>query len=112
MYLPPGIETMCWSFASESGAVVDVGGAFPVDQAGNGATNRTRTKPYDWLLVSGGLREHQVPTVIGAASFAAGLVFDSRVYTPLSDVPPVTKTDSDAVNMQHMPVVKDFHFDP
>jgi hypothetical protein len=34
-------------------------------------------------------------------------VFDSRVYTPLADVSPVLMTDSAAVNMQHMGVVKD-----
>jgi hypothetical protein len=35
-------------------------------------------------------------------------VFDSRVYSPLSDVPPVLAADSGASNMQHMGVVKDF----
>jgi hypothetical protein len=35
-------------------------------------------------------------------------VFDSRVYTPLEDVAPVLRADSQATNMQHMPVVKDF----
>jgi len=37
-------------------------------------------------------------------------VFDSRVYTPLSDVAPVLSTDSAATNMQHMAVVRDFAF--
>src|SRR5262249_50065867 len=37
-----------------------------------------------------------------------GLVFDSAVYTPLSDVSPVTSGDSHVTGMQHMAVVKDF----
>jgi hypothetical protein len=49
-----------------------------------------------------------VPTVIGSSSFPNGLVFDSRVYTPLTDVAPIQKADSSALNMQHMPVVRDF----
>jgi hypothetical protein len=41
-------------------------------------------------------------------SFASGLVFGSRVYTPLADVPPITAADSAADGMQHMPVVRAF----
>jgi endonuclease/exonuclease/phosphatase family metal-dependent hydrolase len=88
--------------------VVETGGPFPADQAGDDSTNRTRTKPFDWLLVSPALRERQVATAIGGGRFEAGLVFDSRVFTPLAEVPPILKTDSDAPDMQHMPVVKDF----
>jgi hypothetical protein len=40
-------------------------------------------------------------------SFPNGLVFDSRVYTPLSDVSPVLLNDS--ANCQHMAVLKDFY---
>jgi hypothetical protein len=46
--------------------------------------------------------------VIGAASFFGGLVFDSRVYTPLADVAPILLGDSAVSGMQHMPVVRDF----
>lgn len=49
-----------------------------------------------------------MPTVIGANSFPNGLVFDSRVYTPIDDVAPCLATDSAATNMQHMAIVKDF----
>ena len=49
-----------------------------------------------------------MPVVIGENSFANGLVFDSRVYTPLSDVAPVVQSDSGATNMQHMAVIRDF----
>jgi hypothetical protein len=45
---------------------------------------------------------------IGSQSFANGLVFDSRIYTPLADVAPVLQSDCAATNMQHMAVVRDF----
>lgn len=89
-------------------AVVETGGAPPVDQDGNDATNGPRTKPYDWVLPSPSLAAHEVPALVGSEAFPTGLVFDSRVYSPLADVAPVQKGDSAAVNMQHMPVVKDF----
>jgi endonuclease/exonuclease/phosphatase family metal-dependent hydrolase len=95
------------------GAVVATAGPYPDDGHGNDFTSGTRTKPHDWVLPSPALAALQVPTVFasdgGVSTFANGLVFDSRVYTPLSDVPPVLATDSAATNMQHMAVVKDFH---
>jgi len=83
-------------------------GPYPADQASNENTNAPRTSPYDWVLASPALDALAVPVVIGMSSFAHGLVFDSRVYTPLTDVPPVLQTDSAATNMQHMGVVRDF----
>lgn len=90
------------------GKYLTIDAGLPVDQAGNDFTNAPRNAPYDWVLASPSLGAFQVPTVIGTESFPNGLVFDSRVFTPLSAVPPVQKTDSAALNMQHMPVVKDF----
>jgi endonuclease/exonuclease/phosphatase family metal-dependent hydrolase len=90
------------------GQITDAPGTIPVDQVGNDFTNGPRNAPYDWVLAGKSLAPLQVPTTIGANSFPAGLVFDSRVYTPLADVEPVQKLDSDAENMQHMAVVKDF----
>jgi hypothetical protein len=49
-------------------------------------------------------------TWVGSSPYPSGLVFDSRVYTPLSDVTPVLATDSAEPGMQHMPVVRDFVF--
>ena len=54
------------------------------------------------------LLSRMIPVSIGSASFPAGLVFDTRVFTPLTDVAPATATDSAATNMQHMAVVEDF----
>lgn len=71
-------------------------------------TNAGRSKPYDYVLPSFTLANFQTPSVVGTRTFAKGLVFDSGVYTPLSDVAPVQIGDSGAVNMQHMAVLKDF----
>jgi endonuclease/exonuclease/phosphatase family metal-dependent hydrolase len=88
--------------------VVTTSGAYPVDQNGNGNTNATRAKPYDHVLVDADLKAYQTATVIGSSSFSAGLVVDTRVYSPLSEIYPARSTDSGAVNMQHMAVIKDF----
>lgn len=80
----------------------------PVDQNGNGNTNAGRNDPYDWVLVDSTLNALHTPLVIGNSTYNNGLVFDSRVYTPLAEVSPVQSGDSGASNMQHMAVVKDF----
>ena len=85
-----------------------VDGPHPADKNGNSNTNASRGKPYDHVLVDADLRAYQTATVLGASSFANGLVLDSRVYTPLSEIAPVQAGDSAASNMQHMGVIKDF----
>lgn len=84
----------------------------PEDQDGVPGTNASRSKPYDWVLASRCLQKNQVPVVVGAQQYDAGLVFDSRVYVPLADVAPVLQSDSAAPQMQHMAVVKDFFVQP
>ena len=92
------------------GQVVDVAAPYPADQAGDGDTNAGRSSPYDWVMLDNDLKARQVAATIGANSYANGLVFDSRVYAPLADVTPVLATDSAAINMQHMGVIKDVVF--
>ena len=87
--------------------ILDTRGPYPVDQNGTDGTNASRAKPYDWVLTNDALNVYEVPTVIGS-SYTNGLVFDSRVFTPLSAVSPVQSGDSGATNMQHMAVVRDF----
>jgi len=94
------------------GQVVSVAGPYPADQAGDPDTNAGRSSPYDWVMFDNDLKAHQVAVTIGANSYANGLVFDSRVYTPLADVTPVLASDSAATNMQHMGVVKDVQLGP
>lgn len=90
------------------GQRVVTAGPHPADHAGNTHTNASRARPYDWLLVDEALDALEIPVVIGQSSFPNGLVFDSRVYTPLSEVSPVLQTDSAAGNMQHMAVMRAF----
>jgi len=77
---------------------------------GDEDTNLNRNKPYDYVLPSFSLTNCLTNVVIGAQSFPKGLVFDSRVFTPLSSVAPVLLGDSG--NCQHMAVVKDFQLSP
>ena len=93
---------------SSLAAIVDVSGPHPADHNGNPNTNASRAKPYDHVFADPDLRPYQVPTVIGASTFQAGLVLDSRVYSPLTEIAPALSGDSGATNMQHMGVVKDF----
>jgi endonuclease/exonuclease/phosphatase family metal-dependent hydrolase len=78
----------------------------PADQLGNTNTNNGRNEPYDQVLTSPTFTTNITSAVIGAQSFGNGLVFDSRVYTPLSAVSPVQSGDSGLA--QHMAVMKDF----
>ncbi|WNG30443.1 endonuclease/exonuclease/phosphatase family protein [Cystobacter fuscus] len=89
-------------------SVVSTASPYPADKNGNGNTNASRAKPYDHVLVSSNLRAYQTSTVIGASSFSGGLVVDTRVYSPLSEISPAQSADSGATNMQHMAVIKDF----
>jgi endonuclease/exonuclease/phosphatase family metal-dependent hydrolase len=90
------------------GQVVAADGPFPVDQGGDEDTNEPRNKPYDWVLADPDLDALEIPTRIGEQEFERGLVFDSRVFRPLSDVAPIEAGDSGAPSMQHMAVVRDF----
>ena len=80
----------------------------PVDQGGGTNTNAGRSSRYDRVLISFSLTNNLLPVTVGSQVFSNGLVFDSRVYSPLTDVSPVISTDSGATGMQHMGVVKDF----
>jgi|APLak6261675434_1056106.scaffolds.fasta_scaffold01588_2 endonuclease/exonuclease/phosphatase family metal-dependent hydrolase len=89
-----------------------VAGPHPADQDGAQGTNRNRDKPYDNVLASPCLKALQTATVIGNSTYASGLVVDTTVYTPLSEIAPAQFGDSNASNMQHMGVVKDFLIQP
>lgn len=91
------------------GPVVNVPSTFPDDGAGNGNTSTNRSKPYDWVLVDGTLNGKEIPVAIKSKTFPTGLVFDTSVYSPLSDLmPPLLGGESKATNMQHMAVARDF----
>jgi endonuclease/exonuclease/phosphatase family metal-dependent hydrolase len=88
------------SFLSDSPIPTDA------ESGGKPQTNNGRTEEYDYILVSHSMTNRMTNTVCASRSFPRGLVFDSRVYTPLSDVAPVLYADSG--NGQHMGVLKDF----
>ena len=90
------------------GGIVDVSAPRPVDQAGDADTNASRAEHYDWVLAEPELDGLETPVKIGSLTFANGLVFDSRVFSPLSSVSPVLSTDSGVTGMQHMAVVRAF----
>ncbi|HEV2696198.1 MAG TPA: immunoglobulin domain-containing protein [Verrucomicrobiae bacterium] len=78
----------------------------PVDNNGNSLTSGGRSAPHDYVLPSLTLTNFETATVFPSHSFPTGLVFDSNVYTPLSDAAPVQAADSGQA--QHMAVMKDF----
>lgn len=80
----------------------------PTDGDGNSDTNSSRSKPYDWVLPDPDLELHHTAVRIADQVFPEGLVFDTRVFQPMSAVPPAQAGDSDAPQMQHMAVVRDF----
>ncbi|HSU56973.1 MAG TPA: immunoglobulin domain-containing protein [Candidatus Dormibacteraeota bacterium] len=73
---------------------------------GNPNTSQNRNHPHDYVLPSFILTKAETGSVFPSHTFPNGLVFDSTVYTPLSDVSPVQFGDS--TNAQHMAVLKDF----
>ncbi len=64
---------------------------WPADHNGVDGTNASRRSPYDWVLADKDLDPLEVPLNIGSSTFPNGLVFDSRVYTPLDEVSPVLR---------------------
>jgi endonuclease/exonuclease/phosphatase family metal-dependent hydrolase len=80
----------------------------PVDQSNNENTNEPRNRQYDWVIPNVFLDALHVPLVIGSNTFENGMVFDSYVYTPLDEVPPIQYGDSHDNSIQHMPVMKAF----
>lgn len=91
------------------GEVLETSGPFPADASGNGNTSRSRSKPLDWLLTNDQLTAARTPVIFDSLEFPNGLVFDSRAFRPLTSVAPVRVSDSNAENMQHMAVVRDFY---
>ncbi|MGJ8638914.1 MAG: endonuclease/exonuclease/phosphatase family protein [Opitutaceae bacterium] len=90
-------------------SVVETDGR-PDDQNGTTGTNASRAKPYDQVLPGPVLDTLETPVVISGhnPTYSEGLVFDSRVFTPISAVSPILASDSGAPSMQHMAVIRDF----
>lgn len=80
----------------------------PADLNGDADTNAGRDERYDRVYASFSLTNLLTPLILPSHTLTNGLVFVSTDYTPLADVPPVQFSDSNAQNMQHHAVVKDF----
>ncbi len=82
----------------------------PTDAVSGGDpdTNAGRDKPYDYLLPSFSLTNKLTSVVMPSQTFPNGLVVDTRVYTPVTDLLPAVATNSGAFQMQHMAIVKNF----
>ena len=100
-----GTEEACFA---KLAAVVVIPEHPPADGNGIIATNEPRNRPYDWVLASKSLNVHAVPVELAGRKFPHGLVFDTRVFEPLAELPPVRTGDSGVPFMQHMAVVRDF----
>lgn len=77
----------------------------PADQKGNENTNANRNRPYDFVLPNPVLAQCHAPTVLDGLTFPAGLVFDSRLWSP---PPAPAEWDDSAKSMQHLPVLKTY----
>lgn len=80
----------------------------PADQGGDSDTNAGRNERYDRVLMSFSLTNRLTSLVISDVTHANGLVFDSRVFSALTNVPPVLSGDSGVSGMQHMAVMRAF----
>ncbi len=79
------------------------------ETGGDPDTNEGRTERYDYVFPSRSLSSRLVATTFASRAFPNGLVFDSAVYSPLSDVAPVQTGDSHVSGMQHMGVMRSFN---
>ena len=105
-------DTRAEPLLTNLGARFVTAGPWPVDNLSGGNTNATRSKPYDWVLASPCLDRNEEPVVLGSHQFPYGLVLDTRVYVPLTEIAPALFGDSSAINMQHMGVVREFTVQP
>lgn len=90
------------------GTYFHTGEPYPTDESGDGDTNFSRKKPYDWVLADAELHATEVPVKIGNLVFDHGFVLDTRTFDNLELIAPAQKSDSATQNMQHMAVVRDF----
>ncbi len=89
---------------------VTISDGTPQDQNGDDDTNLNRTFNYDWLVPNTLLGAQIMPLDLGGdgGPYLGGIVFDSRVFTPLSAVAPIQLGDTDNGAQDHCPVVKSY----
>ncbi len=80
----------------------------PMDRLYDFNTSEPRSKPYDWVMPNQILDSCFTALTVGSWNYPNGIVFDSHVFNPLSEVSPVQYADSHVSGMQHMAVMKAF----
>ncbi|MEM7604719.1 MAG: endonuclease/exonuclease/phosphatase family protein [Myxococcota bacterium] len=86
--------------------------ARPRDEFGDGTTNGPRSRRIDALYASPRLDESEAPVIVGDVSYEGGAVVDTRTLSNLSAIHPARAEDSNAFQMQHMAVVREFALVP
>ena len=81
----------------------------PADRDGDSDTNEIRTYNYDWIIPNDELGDTITSLFVGSYSYSGGIVFDSHVFTPLSEVSPIQYDDTHASAMNHEPVMKAYN---
>lgn len=80
----------------------------PADRNGNNNTNVNRVSAFDWLIPNQLLGDVITTLTVGSSGYLGGIVFDSRVFTPLSELPPILETDTASGDMDHCPIMKSY----
>jgi len=84
----------------------------PADRLGHYFTNATnpRRYQYDWIMPNRNLDQYHTTLYVGAKdrAYPQGIVFDSRVFWDVSEVPPIEENDSYPGGVHHMAVMKAF----
>ncbi|MGD9875080.1 MAG: lamin tail domain-containing protein [Kiritimatiellia bacterium] len=83
----------------------------PADQDGDKDTNNGKYRPYDLILPATNLDARHCSITCYGETFANGMVFDTREIWNGGLPPPALANDSDALNMQHLAVMKVFEFE-
>lgn len=91
-------------------SVFEMPTSLPMDDYGVTGTNAARSNPDDYLIFDASLNNLEIPTTYGDGNlYQSGMVFDSRNYDQTTLdwwFSPTLTTDSGALNMQHMIVVR------
>ncbi len=83
----------------------------PADQFGDKETNSARDNPYDRVLPSTNLDARHRTFSLWGYTYTNGIVFDTRITWASGLPPPSLYSNSAALNMQHMGVMKVFELE-
>ena len=89
---------------------VTISDGTPQDKNGDSDTNVNRGSNYDWLIPNTLLGNEIMSLNLGGDGdpYTGGIVFDSRVFTPLSAVSPILYGDTANGDQDHCPAMKSY----